>query len=81
MSHELSFMRVHWKHLSMLAIETMACYEVLKFVYSFTGIVGYQLCDEHKSRFLGHISVHKGPRPQPCLSEYTVILVKLALSA
>lgn len=46
-------MRVNRKHLSILAMETMACYEVLKCVYSFTSITEHQLCDEHKSRFWG----------------------------
>lgn len=74
-------MRVNWKHLSILAIETMACYEVLKCIIHSQVLLSTSYVTSTSLDF-GDTSVYKkGPRPQPYLSEYTVTLVKLALSA
>lgn len=61
------------KHYSTLAMETTACCEVLKIRFFIQQMfTEEQLCDKHKARLLGYISVQKGWRSPPCLSEYTV---------
>lgn len=56
-------------------METTACCEVWR-MHLFTQMfMEHQSCDKHKSGLLGYISVQKGWRSLPCLSEYVVLCV------